>query len=205
MSGKTKRRIFIRDGVGIVPLSNGKEAIIDIEDIPLVQKYNWNSSKKKGRDYWSICANIWPQKTIRLSRIIMEVNDSEAIVDHINHNTFDNRKSNLRLCTNAQNSRNKKVLNRDGVTKKHSIYKGVTKNTGNRWKASIIVDDKSYHLGSFLDERIAAIAYNVAALHFYGEFAHYNKITTGKFFSRKSNQKPNRMKLLDLLYAKDRT
>lgn len=93
-------------------------------------------------------------------------------VDHINGNKLDNRKSNLRICTNAQNGWNQ------GISKKNtSGYKGVRwHKLAKKWDARIRVNRKEFYLGLFIDIKDAAKAYNEAALQYHGEFAYINKI-----------------------------
>ncbi len=111
-----------------------------------------------------------------MHRFIIGVEDSKVHVDHINHDTLDNRKSNLRLCTHAENGRKQKKSQKGGSSK----YKGVYKYSDNRVKpftAQIKFNYKRIHLGYFATEREAAIAYNKAALHYFGEFALLNDVS----------------------------
>lgn len=106
----------------------------------------------------------------RLHRLIVSV-PFNAQVDHINGNTLDNRKSNLRLCTCAENNRNRK--SRGGG------FKGVTRNAKskkNPFIAQIVVNKKHLYLGSFKSEVAAARAYNEAAKKYFGEFAKLNEV-----------------------------
>ena len=86
------------------------------------------------------------------------------VVDHINHDGLDNRRSNLRLATYAQNAANR----RRGKT--NSGYKGVTW-TGTAWSAAAFVRGKRRHLGTFGTPADAARAYDRAIQNEYGEFA----------------------------------
>jgi hypothetical protein len=88
-------------------------------------------------------------------------------VDHKDHDTLDNRRSNLRVSTRSQNSANQ--LKTRGTSK----YKGVHK-LKDRWKAQIEVDGKKRYLGSFVREEEAARAYDAAAVEAFGEFALIN-------------------------------
>jgi len=94
-------------------------------------------------------------------------------VDHINGNPLDKRRSNLRLCTHAQNCRNR----RNRKDHKSSRYKGVGKSKrGGNFYACITKKGKRYNLGSYVDERKAGLAYNLAAFLLYEDFAYYNHV-----------------------------
>lgn len=97
------------------------------------------------------------------------------LIDHINTDKLDNRRSNLRLATRSDNEANKRK--RRGKTT--SKWKGVTKiNDGRKkcWRVSITVETKQIKVGTFYDEKDAARAYNVAALDQWGEFAFLNEV-----------------------------
>ena len=97
----------------------------------------------------------------------------EVIVDHININTLDNRKANLRFATYTQNNWN----SRRGMNEGSSKYKGVVWNKQqNKWRVTIVNNKKSFHLGFFEDEKEAAKAFNEAALKYRGQFALLNEI-----------------------------
>ena len=85
------------------------QAIIDIEDIPLIEKYKWCMSHSNGLHYAVTSKN---GKTLCMHRIIMGVKDKKNVIDHINHNTLDNRKKNLRVTNNSNNLKN---INAKGV------------------------------------------------------------------------------------------
>ena len=96
----------------------------------------------------------------------------ELLADHINRNSLDNRKANLRPATHAQNVQNR-TKNRKG--KYSSKYKGVTWNCGHRlWQADIKFNGNHIFLGSFDSETGAAKAYDRAAKRYHGEFAVLN-------------------------------
>lgn len=96
----------------------------------------------------------------------------DMIVDHINHNGLDNRVSNLRVCTIADNNKNKRL--REGTTSK---YKGVKWHRVNSYWVAQIGTKNRVHLGVFINEEDAAIAYDIAAIQLYGEYAYLNIIT----------------------------
>lgn len=106
-----------------------------------------------------------------LHRTIMKAKSNE-LVDHINHDTLDNRKQNLRLCTTAQNAHNSRIS-------KHNTsgFKGVHFDLrSQRWIASIIAHDKRIQIGSYVDKIDAVIARNEAAIKYHKEFAWINRI-----------------------------
>jgi len=100
--------------------------------------------------------------------------DDYALLRHIgNGNPLENRRSNLRLCIHAQNCRNR----RNRKDHKSSRYKGVGKSKrGGYFYACITKKGKRYNLGSYVDERKAGLAYNLAASLLYGDFAYYNNV-----------------------------
>jgi len=95
---------------------------------------------------------------------------SGKTVDHVNGNKQDNRRVNLRVCKLGLNCANRTVQ-----TNNKSGYKGVNWLTKNRkWRAEIMVDKKHIHLGLYEDKEEAALAYDIAALNYFGPFARCN-------------------------------
>ncbi len=90
-------------------------------------------------------------------------------IDHINGNTLDNRKCNLRIATPSQNSMNQRI-------KEHSShYKGVTWHRQHgKWYAQLKHNQHLNFLGLFLNEEDAARAYDAKAKELFGEFARLN-------------------------------
>ncbi len=92
--------------------------------------------------------------------------------DHINGDRLDNRRCNLRICSNRQN-----FLNRKLEIRNKSGYKGVCWNKqNNKWQAKIEINDKKIYLGFFLNKLEAARAYNVGAKKYFGDFARLNDL-----------------------------
>lgn len=154
---------------------NGHQVLIDDEDY---QKANYGRSlfvKKNKFVIISIRTGRRSGKHVFLSRRIMGVENESHLsvqVDHINGNRLDNRKANLRICTHAQNQRNKIARQYDG--KGHS-FKGVTflRKEG-RWRARLTVNKKSYCGGVHKTPEQAARAYDELAKKYHGEFARLN-------------------------------
>jgi hypothetical protein len=100
-----------------------------------------------------------------LHRILLDA-PSSMLIDHINHNTLDNRRSNLRLASAADNQHNR---TRQGE------YIGVRyRKDFNKWTASITVNYKHVHLGCFDTAVAAALARDRAALKYRNDFAVLN-------------------------------
>jgi hypothetical protein len=153
-------------------LSQGKYAIVDDEDFEKVNKFKWTLQKGRKTDYAARNdMSSGKRKYQYLHRFIMGVSDSGVMVDHINHNGLDNRKENLRICSNGQNQRNKGKA-------KHSKqpYKGVRirRTLQNKYEARIRDNGVEYYLGRYETAREAAFAYDIAALKRFGEFAMTN-------------------------------
>lgn len=145
------------------------EVIIDDEDAERVLKYKWHVGKFSEKFYAMRLVKEKDKTTSdRLHRFIM--NYPNSFVDHINNNSLDNRKQNLRICNMAENCRNQK-RHKDNI----SGYKGVDF-SNNKWKARIRFNYKSIYLGYYETKEQAAIAYNIAALKYFGEFAQLNNI-----------------------------
>ncbi|WP_300697223.1 HNH endonuclease [uncultured Clostridium sp.] len=104
---------------------------------------------------------------IKLHRYIMNIDNSNLLVDHISRDTLDNRKSNLRICTYQQNSFNKSIRidNTSGITviSFHNINK--------KWRAKIKYNNLTIHLGYFEDINEALINRRVAEEILFGEYS----------------------------------
>ena len=135
-------------------------ALIDIEDVNKVKNYKWRLNE----------GYIYNRKIGLLHRFLMNPSDNE-VVDHINHNPFDNRRCNLRICTAQQNSMNRLKHKRNTTSK----YKGVYFNKQiNKWSAQIYINNKRKSLGYYTDELEASIEYDKAALLYHGIYANIN-------------------------------
>jgi hypothetical protein len=102
-----------------------------------------------------------------MHRIILNLTDKKK-TDHINGNGLDNRRKNLRICTDSQNK-----CNRGKTTQNTTGFKGVTyKRTLRKYVAQIQFENKLYYLGVFPSAIDAAKAYNDKAEELHGDFSH---------------------------------
>lgn len=150
-----------------IKLTQGQVAIIDDEDYRLISQRSWHAMRSSHKRTWYAAANNWKNELTLMHRVILNAPDGLQ-VDHRNHDGLDNRRANLRLCTNAQNQANRKAQSASG-------FKGVirTPSTG-KYRAHICPAGKFIHLGTFPTAEEAARAYDEKAKELYGEFAALN-------------------------------
>jgi len=160
------KKIIIEKDYALVPLSQGKFAKIDLDDVDKVKDYNWIALKDK---YTFYAKRTEGRKHIYMHNVIMNMKESGKI-DHISRDGLDNRKQNLRVATLSQNNANKCKINKNTT----SVYKGVTKRTSTRWESSMKCNYKYYYLGSFNNDIEAAKVYDRKASELFGEFAYLN-------------------------------
>jgi len=166
----------LAEGAKLLPLSQNKFAIVDADDYDRLNKYKWCVSRARHTNYAMrrtkgkrVKGKRVNRKLVLMHRFIMNA-PRHLVVDHRNHNGLDNRRENLRLCTRAENSRNRRPFRLNG-----SKYKGVSWDKERKlFVASIRCNGKYYHLGRFKSEIKAAKAYDKKARELFGEFAYLN-------------------------------
>jgi len=149
-----------------IPLTRGKVAVVDATDYAWLSLHNWHLQAPGGKQY---AARRRHGTIITMHREIMVPIDG-YVVDHIDGDGLNNRRSNLRICTRQQN-----YCNRAKAPGCSSLYKGVNlhKTTG-KYLVSIRFKGERTYLGSFDDEIEAARAYDRKAVVLFGEFAWLN-------------------------------
>lgn len=160
-------KYVIVDGYVIGTTTNThNEFYIDVDDVDKVKKYSWYEN-----DEGYLISRI-NNKLVRMHRLIMDVKDKKMIVYHINHNTLDNRKVNLRIASRSQNNMNKirQSNNTSGVT-------GVTwDNKRKKWRAYIKVNSSQNELGYYDNFNDAVNARKNAEDKYFGEYSYDNSI-----------------------------
>lgn len=136
----------------------GASIQVDAEDLHFVTAHRWRV------DPGGYVRAGSGQDVLLLHRLIAGASGNE-IVDHRNGDKLDQRRANLRKCTNTENLRNRKrhANNRSG-------YKGVYFSKG-KWRAQIRCDGEKHNLGSHASPEEAYLHYCVAAAALHGEFA----------------------------------
>jgi hypothetical protein len=155
-------------------LSHGKFSQVDAADFDWLNQWKW-SYRRDGyvvrAQHVGVFNGKQKQQMIRLHRFIMAAPEGMS-VDHVNGDGLDNRRCNLRICTHTQNHQNRK--SRVAST---SIYKGVYWWKHRQcWIAKITVNGSPKTLGQYDNQEEAALAYNAAAIKYFGEFANPNVV-----------------------------
>jgi hypothetical protein len=157
------KKIFLRGKYGSII---GNYALVDNVDFYRLNKFKWCSSARFGKlkniNFYAISN---PKTYLYLHRMVLMAKKNQ-IIDHINGNGLDNRRSNLRFCTKSQNNVNKKSFNNT------SGFYGVYWDKKNKKFRSVIgCKGKRYHLGRFITAKEASIAYEKKSIKLFGKFA----------------------------------
>lgn len=154
-----KIEIYGRNGTG-------KYALVDDDDFKLVSGRKWYITKF---GYLLSYVNKNGKYTHEYMHRVIANPVNSMVVDHINRNRLDNRRSNLRICTRAENTYN------SGIGKNNTTgFKGLVRTKSKKWEARIIVKRKCISLGRYTTKEDAALAYNEAAIKYFGKFAGLN-------------------------------
>lgn len=152
-----------------IPLAGGRVALVDDADLPLLSSVrNWSTVRSGKTKVYASGWSLIEHRRVLMHRLIMCA-DRGFMVDHINHNGLDNRRANLRVCTNAENRRNSVGRPRVRLAR----FKGIRLMRG-KWAANIKVSGKSIHIGTYSTDAEAAQAYDAAARLAFGDFAFLN-------------------------------
>lgn len=149
-----------------IPVHSRKQgqliALVDRELFPIISEYRWHL------DIRGYARTKTAGKLIWMHRMIINIPDDRQI-DHINGDTLNNTKANLRLVDNQLNQANRNP-------NPNRRYKGVFRNTKipSMFEARIGWGKKSIYLGLFRSEQEAAAAYDQKAIELYGKYARLN-------------------------------
>ncbi len=152
-------------------LTHDMFTIVDDEDYAMTALHHWSAIPNHHGNWY---AGRWirikgKSKLIFLHRILLNAPPGKQ-VDHVDRNGLNNVHNNLRLCSHSQNCRNSKTR-RDNS----SGYKGVHQDIRTyKWITQIQIDGKTTHIGCFANIQDAALAYDKAAIKYYGTFAKTN-------------------------------
>lgn len=157
-----------------IPLTQGKLAIVDADDFERLDRFKWFLLRSTDRHLYAVRSATTEERTSGAKRVVLMHREiagaaDDEVVDHIDHDGLNNRKSNLRTCRRWQNMCNRlRDVRRSG-------YRGVTRRSNSpNFFARIYVNNQLIHLGNFSTPDEAAMAYDAAAREYHGEFARLN-------------------------------
>lgn len=158
--------------------AKGGAAIVDDGIYDWLSRWSWSVRVSNGRKHAKRNTKV-ARKHIQLwlhREIWAHINGpipDGLCIDHINGDSLDNRLANLRLASHKENIRNRANKNKNNTSGYTGVFWDKSKN---KWLASIKIDGRNKYLGRYLEKRDAAVAYNNAALEFFGEYASLNNI-----------------------------
>ncbi len=146
---------------------------IDKADYPLIMDYKWYLNNQ-GYPYTFGKGSVnFGKRGKTLHKFLFRKQHIEKgyVIDHINRNKLDNRRENLRIITQKENS-----YNRTKNCNSNNTYKGVKidKKTLGTYKACISKDNINYEIKDIPDEESAAKIYDLMAEELFGEYAGKN-------------------------------
>ncbi len=161
-SNKQKNNYNLSGEYGIGYTSKGEEFYFDLEDYDKIKNYCWSINN----DGYVVCMN----ENIQMHRFLLNIENKDIEVDHINHRTNDNRKCKLRLTTHSEN-----CMNRKFPTNTASGVTGVTwcENIG-KWRVRIGVNNKRITLGYYTELGEAIMVRKKAENEYFGEYSYDN-------------------------------
>jgi hypothetical protein len=150
-----------------IPLTQGKIAIVDDEDFEKLNKYRWHYNK--GYAVRTIGHIIGKQKAIYMHRYLMKPTKNKK-TDHIDGNGLNNQRRNLRVCSQSQNTKNRRINKNN-----KSGFIGVSWHMpSKKWLAKIKHNNKTKYVGTFDDKIEAAKARDDVAKQLRGDFVVLN-------------------------------
>lgn len=148
-------------------------AMLDEADVHLITGYTWFAHHEHQTTYALTNLNRDGKTSVIYMHQLILPPRAGFEIDHRDRNGLNNQRSNLRYATHSQN-----IANQNHQSRGASKYRGVTfdKRRKKCWRAKIVVNQETIWLGAFEVEEDAAMAYNVGALKYFGEFANLNAL-----------------------------
>ena len=125
------------------------KTIIDIEDLDKIKSYTWCANYKSDcNSFYIVSEKLMNGKRvdIKLHRLVTNC-PTGLVVDHINHNTLDNTKKNLRICTNVENQQNRQLRPNNTSGERGVSYNKLRQ----KWECYININNKKKNLGLFVN------------------------------------------------------
>lgn len=151
-------------------LRTGEKTIVDDSDYEYLNKWTWNLAKRKNTNY---AARREGEKTILMHRVLLNINDTKILADHVDGDGLNNQRINIRVANRTQNNSNRKAI---GISKYLGVFYHSYDSRRKRWYSQIFSNGKKTFIGYFETEEEAALAYNNKAKIIHGKFAKLNQI-----------------------------
>ncbi len=150
-----------------IPLTKGQCAIVDDADFDRLNQWKWHAAWSKGtKSFYAVRSD--GEQTVWMHREIVGLKPKQGFdVDHINHDTLDNRRSNLRRASHAQNCWNQRRPKNNSTGYKGVVYRRARRH----FVARIRVRGKLIYLGSAPTAKAAHEIYVAGSSQHFGEFA----------------------------------
>jgi hypothetical protein len=150
-----------------IELTKGKYAIVDDADYNFLMQWRWFFNDKGKYGGYAVRSVTIDKKTRNTQMHRELMNPPKGMeVDHKNGDRLDNRRSNLRVCTHAQNCANRR-MREDNKSGFRGVHQGRGRNT---WTAQIRLHNKQYFIGNYKTKIEASRAYQKAAKKLFGDF-----------------------------------
>lgn len=145
--------VDLGNGMTLLEFTGGLVGVIDTSDKSAVGEYLWRANRDRNTFYARSSVRTHPgQVTVRMHAVLVNPPPG-MVVDHINGDGLDNRRSSLRIVTHRENGQNMHCS-------KSSRFSGVSWNKRSKnWQATILISSKKFSLGLFDDEKTAAAVY----------------------------------------------
>ena len=145
-----------------IALGENLFALVDQRDFERLSKVRWRPYRRANKVGVYAVSGV----CVFMHRLLLGLQPRDGkLGDHINGNTLDNRRQNLRVATPAQNSQNRRCR-RDSITGLKGVYPH-----RKRWQAAIVINGVKRYLGTFDSPELASAAYRDAAFKNFGDFA----------------------------------
>lgn len=162
-----------------IALPRGYVALVDDSDYERINKHRWSVQVVRGGVVYA-CRSEYrdgKKRTVLMHREIIGAGPGQ-MVDHIDRDSLNNTRANLRFCTPRENQQNRGAWTRRAAVRP-SAFKGVHwDKRRKKWRAEIVVSGQRRFLGRFIDEIEAARAYDKVAQECFGSFAVLNLDTS---------------------------
>lgn len=150
-----------------IALTQGKVAVVDTVDYGALMQHNWCARLvKPGYNYYAIRSYSvgGVQHNINMHSAVLGPSPEGTVPDHIDGDTLNNRRANLRHATHSESTRNRSLHSNNTTG-----FRGVSRQK-KYFCAFIMVNSKSFYLGHFKTAEKASEAYEAAALKYHGDF-----------------------------------